>query len=69
MSRGGLPTKPRPLPKPAHTHAWREDGRGAREAGLDYFLTCRCGATMEVTIEQDGVRTEIYEPTAGTGRA
>jgi len=52
----------KPLPKPAHAHAWHEDGKGAAQA-CDYFFTCRCGATKEVYLEQDGTRTDVWEPT------
>lgn len=55
------PKTKKPLPKP-HEHSWRESGRGCAQT-CDYFFTCSCDATKEVFIEQDGVRTELWEPT------
>ncbi len=46
-----------------HEHLWQKDGKGAAQS-CDAFFTCRCGATKEIYVEREGVRTDIWEPTA-----
>jgi len=53
-------TKPMPKAKPPHQHRWREEPIQDDESSA---FNCRCGATMDTYVEQDGVRTEIFEPT------
>ena len=58
-------TKPAPKAKPPHQHRWREERITDDESSAS---VCRCGATRDTYVEQDGVLTEIFEPTL-RGRA